>query len=71
MEYAGFSVLWWLVVFMSPFALERSAVGESGLVDTSLRFGTPPQWSTAEHEFSPDTNFSSLLLCCVAVVCTV
>ncbi|XP_060778258.1 TGF-beta receptor type-2 isoform X2 [Neoarius graeffei] len=27
MEYAGFSVLWWLVVFMSPFALERSAVG--------------------------------------------
>ncbi|KAM9488252.1 TGF-beta receptor type-2 isoform 1-T1 [Clarias gariepinus] len=26
MEYAGFSVLWWAAVFMSPLALERSVV---------------------------------------------
>lgn len=49
MEYVGFSVLWWVAVFMPTFAQERNAVGESVTVDPSGRFGTPPQWSTVEH----------------------
>ncbi|KAB5586378.1 hypothetical protein PHYPO_G00000900 [Pangasianodon hypophthalmus] len=76
MEYAGFSVLWWLAVFMSTLALERNAVG--GMVPGKIKLNSlckfcDVQLSTCNGSGTCQVNCSITSICeqndevCVAI----
>ncbi|KAK3572452.1 hypothetical protein QTP86_032670 [Hemibagrus guttatus] len=76
MEYVGFSVLWWVAVFMSTLALERNAVG--GMVPSRIKINKlckfcDVQLSTCDGSGACQVNCSITSICeqndeiCVAI----